>query len=483
MCAVCTSILSPPTEEDASTERGSKLLVAVPLRTCTHSCCSTCIRALQGKVCPQCNLPIPTASSLDPLPYIQQLDNLSVNVKEAIVEEFYCLKESIRTPSKEEVDALEEASNEVTRLVDKHYRRSSLKVHPDRFGETYRKEFEALTKARDVLREPSLRQSYIKEMVEIVCRLGVSYVDQSHNVWIERNQPDSNEQKKAAPAPGTGKEAPLRIDGGLAHTPPKRPRLFLKSQKKNNCNVTIYLPMATNYQFREYCTMVTVHGYSGNLEGDKPVVLARVENDSWEVVENDIRMEVTVPDNGIWDISWFATVNIDGNVSETPVSTGARADLRSVEQRALVEQKEHYEVLARRRAAETLNLVRHCKIQGSTSNVPSHGNSNRTKLEENYNALHSVLAKGRDCYMKLVQFQKIVDGNSTSRVLTSLQDALESANHIKADLETTIESYGKRDVRRSFKRFVAEKLEQGTYIVSNRGFYRKRLAKYLNMNS
>ena len=147
-------------KEDAAEQ--VQMTTAVPLRSCVHFCCEACFPTVEGKMCPTCKSPLPMISSLDSLPYIQHLDSPADTVKNALVEEFYAAKEENRAgKQKKEKDALEKASKVATKEVDKHYRRASLKVHPDRFGETYPREFDALTKARDVLRNPELRQNYL----------------------------------------------------------------------------------------------------------------------------------------------------------------------------------------------------------------------------------------------------------------------------------------------------------------------------------
>merc|ERR1712150_90504 len=138
--------------------------------------------------------------------------------------------------------------------VDKHYRRASLKVHPDRFGEEHRTEFDALTKARDVLRDTALRRKYLSEMLDIVCRVDVHYVAHSHEIWVQKNDPDAAVEKtnksKTEPA------VVLQLDGGVAFDRPKRPVISLLQ----GLRIKVYLPLKDQDQFLGYCEKIVIWG-------------------------------------------------------------------------------------------------------------------------------------------------------------------------------------------------------------------------------
>ena len=136
---------SVPVKEDDKDDELTAARIGIPLRSCAHFCCKNCFLTVEGKVCPTCKASLPTISSLDKLPYIEQFGSSSDAVKHTLIEEFYMAKEADRTSTKEKGADLEEASAKASKAVEKHYRWASLKVHPDRFGETYRKEFDALT--------------------------------------------------------------------------------------------------------------------------------------------------------------------------------------------------------------------------------------------------------------------------------------------------------------------------------------------------
>jgi hypothetical protein len=459
-CCVCSKLLL---DEDDS----------APLRTCAHIACTTCHPTLKGKACTLCSSPLPTLDSLHPLPYVQQLDNPAV--KEALLEEFYIARETIRGSSKHE--ELEEAAEKTVKAIDKHYRRASIKVHPDRHGEKFLTEFDALTKARDVLRDDALRRSYIAEMLEIVCKVDAGYIAQSHQIWVNRNDPDSQDQSRPKSASQAGRRgATLQLDGGLRFSRLKKPRVVVMDDKKRQ--VRIYLPVHDGHQFLEYCHGVTIlascgkYGckswfvvllalvslllyvyflFAGNSEQDE-IVLTKISKSKLEVLDGDIRYIHYLPCHGIWDIFWCASIIVDGQSHTMPTSTEARVDLRSDARRKMVGRKDALETLAHRRSAEIQSVLRNNRLSGPTD---------RAQVEERYSVLHPVVAKGSDVQHKLTQIYKNLGELSVSTALSSLQEALAAAEIVKEELESVLQSYGKRDARRTFQRCVADQLERG----------------------
>ena len=256
LCACCSLAVKEEKDRDeSSTEK-----VGSPLRSCVHWCCAECRPTVDGKKCPTCASPLPTIASLDPLPYIKDFDSPSDAVKEALLEEFFAKKEADRADTKEKHQALEAAAEAATKAVNKHFRRASLKVHPDRHGDTYEKEFIALTKAKDLLINETLRQKYLSEMLDIICRVDVGYVPQSHEIWVQKNNPDSEDTPKTKKQEaGKGAEEPLQLDGGLAFGKPKRPILSVVNGRK----IRVALPLKDEHQFLNYCDKVIIHGSCG----------------------------------------------------------------------------------------------------------------------------------------------------------------------------------------------------------------------------
>jgi hypothetical protein len=108
VCVVCFKalVVVPTVRHQHGDIQVHSPLTCVTLRACVHFCCVSCAPMVDGKKCPTCNSPLPNLASLDALPYIQNLDMPANTVKQALLEEFYCFKESIRTTDKKEQEAV-----------------------------------------------------------------------------------------------------------------------------------------------------------------------------------------------------------------------------------------------------------------------------------------------------------------------------------------------------------------------------------------
>ena len=193
---------------------------------------------------------------------------------------------------------------------------------------------------------------------------------------------------------------------------------------------------------------------SGNVE-EEEIILDDISDITIDSFFNEIQRTVSIPENGVWDISWRAYVGMNGGSRENIElsSTQARVDLRSNEQRQLGNCKHALEMLAHRRSSEIQSALRNHKLVISC-------HKNRQQIEEEYAALHPVLSKGRDVQQKLYKLLKSA-GEASCPALLSLEEALVAAEQIKSELEQAVRSYGKRDARKHFQRYVANLLERG----------------------
>ncbi len=104
--------------------------------------------------------------------------------------------EALLRALKDHEEYLETVVESTSTIVHKHYRKKSVKIHPDRKGEEYRPIFETFTRARNVFKDERLRQRYVKEMLQIVQSFGEGFVERSHKAWNEKHKPD--EEKKGS---------------------------------------------------------------------------------------------------------------------------------------------------------------------------------------------------------------------------------------------------------------------------------------------
>ena len=229
----------------------------------------------------------------------------------------------------------EELVEQVTKVVVKHYRRASVKVHPDRVAIGFQEDFDALTKARNVLREPELRATYMEQMLEVWCKVGAGYVVSSHSAWVDKHQPDVEDQKKQT----AGKKKPVfALQGGLLHDKPGK--LGVEVLGLSLCTVRLHsrLPR-NNYQFFQYCKSVHVIRLQVNRDNSEEVCLAFLDESKLTSLlrtheYGDFNVDVVVPQSGVWDICWRFAISIDDVTNKTtPRSEEARVDLMSAKQR------------------------------------------------------------------------------------------------------------------------------------------------------
>jgi hypothetical protein len=153
-------------------------------------------------------------------------------------------------------------------------------------------------------------------------------------------------------------------------------------------------------------------------------------------------VDATMPVSGVWDISWFAMLHINGQSVKTPHSHESRVDLTSLEQKRRKELIHSTDELAKQRAGDVQFTLR--KLRGPR---PDH-----LEIERRCDLLHEVVARGRSTLNRLLDLLR-ADGSDQSTVtgLKPLMEALELAGPAKESLEQQLEVSSKKDSLKSFK--------------------------------
>ena len=106
---------------------------------------------------------------------------------------------------------LQRAEEAATHASNRAFRVLSLKWHPDRAGDQFRPQFEALTRAAAVMRHAPARRKYVEEMVTISETLAPEQLHPMHVQWMSRNGyqcgPDGEGTAAAAAAAATSASA------------------------------------------------------------------------------------------------------------------------------------------------------------------------------------------------------------------------------------------------------------------------------------
>eukprot|EP00978_Attheya_sp_CCMP212_P039703 scaffold208923_cov51-Attheya_sp.AAC.2 len=424
--------------------------MAVALRSCPHSVCQGCAPLVESKCCMVCNEPKPTIESLQHIIYVQELQ-APEHVVEKLLEEYVCSKESDAAKNMSHagkaMETLSHATEQATKAVNRHYRKTSIKLHPDRNGEAFRPQFELFTKAKQVMIDPELRRSYIEAMLEIVCKVDLGYLPRAHQYWIDKHAPEDDEDSRRKKGEAGQKEKHLQLDGGVMYNKPKKPQVVIRDKKERL--VEVALPVANEYQFLSYCHEAIIVGSSDNSD-DKEIRLAKVSRENIHVTNGEILVKLILNEHAMWDIKWYIRIDPgdERRIYDTPASEEATIDLRSEKQLRALKQMDMLHEWAKQRVHEIK-----AKLRNSTS-------LGRQETETRYWDLHRVISKGRSLETRLRAALDSVGDTSTTE-LVPLHDILEEATVEKAKLEELFEGYVKKDARKNFKAKVAEILEKG----------------------
>ena len=354
---------------------------------------------------------------------------------------------------------LDKCIAEVTKAISKHYRRASIKVHPDRHGEEYQEEFDALTKARDTLSDVGLRHKYMEQMLEIVCKVGTHWVKQSHQSWVQKHQPDDDDNRKRKKSDEAGAyQRPLQIEGGLMHTKPRKPVVVIRDVGRRLICVSLQVPGGSVYEFNSYCGAVHITGeradvYNDDFEDEYSVIITR--NDL-VIIDGRIEANLTLPEHGLWNIRWsFALELVPGKVKNSERSFDTAVDLVSPEFKKKLRLMKSFEAVAKKRIKDIHAALP--KLQNASRNTNNH-----LDIGSRHSALQEAIVKARqtDYHLErtMLQIGATVGASST---LTALREALARTKPIKQELDQELAVFEKRQGFKNFKTTVYDILLTG----------------------
>lgn len=343
---------------------------------------------------------------------------------------------------------------QVTKAIDKHYRRASVKVHPDRYGDKFEHEFDALVKSRNILREPELRAKYMEQMLEVLCKVGPSYVLSSHVAWVQKHEPavgGTNQRKQEA-----GQKKPVfTIQGGLLHDKPRKLGVEILNSTERKVRLYVRLPR-NKFQFFQYCKSLHVFGEQGDRYDAKEIYLATLSEEDIQNIgkkheHDDFHIDVVVPQTGYWDISWSFTMMTDGEATNTPRSEEVRVDLVSSKQRRHLEILHNFEELAHKRTMEISTVLG--KLSGHAQGATTH----------TYSTLQAVVLKGRHTLYLLQKWSEFCGDNgpnsTSSKRWNALHQALLESESHRDKLDDILAIHQKKKALKQFKGKVHELLE------------------------
>jgi len=360
---------------------------------------------------------------------------------------------------------VDDAINNTTRAIDKHYRKLAVKIHPDRNGEEFREEFEILTDARDILKEQEWRHLYIEQMGKVVLyvRLDRDLLEGGHNAWINENRPDMAKNLVRRNAPHAQGQN-LRIEGGIFHQTPRLPLVnVVDSQKKI---VKIYLPvLKPDYEFYNYLEQVHVKFTSVELQatnndggGDLKHIVIHSKDDI--VMQNNSLClgEETLPAHGAWKVSWHAEMTtMDDSFGGTYTTAESMEASINVIDLKLIERLKKCDELEEKIIQTARNLMSAItKLRGVR---PA---SDEIKKFHNF---HSIVVKARSLLRQLAELLRITNQenkkDASNSAFRQLHQALDSSKEKLEELQRYRESKLKKGALKQFKCYVATNLEDG----------------------
>ena len=372
----------------------------------------------------------------------------------------------------------------VTKAVQKHYRRASIKVHPDRHGPEFQSKFDDLTKAKDTLQDKGLREKYVDHLMPIISTFGTNrkvletsespMLISSHFEWIKKHQPDFiQQQQKQQQKPKKDDDGVRRIEGGLIYTKPRKPHVSVVDDKERRIRVVMRIPPNISTEFHERWQKIYIHQNIHQTlavrhqqqEERKPVITPFTrstikENDG----TSDIEIELTIPEDGIWDVSWKFEIEIGGyhGGDGTMVTLSELSDVATVDIRpyfhARVEELKSFERLAKR----------HMNTLKSSLNKLSSASLLKEVTTDEMEAFQRSMLKAKQTRYNLKKAMKIV-GVSTSRKVEGfsdttygrLVDLLQDAKACQERVVATLHERERHAAKKNFKESVYRILEVG----------------------
>ncbi|KAL3788188.1 hypothetical protein HJC23_004655 [Cyclotella cryptica] len=406
------------------------------------------------------------------LPLFQkfQCENVNSPIVRGLMEELHqiCITEELRVRCKEDKskfkllkyaqDSLERISGTVEDLIKRHYRKKSIRLHPDRKGEEFRPAFREFTEAKDVLVQDKLRERYLREMMNVYRYYGRgSVLDQSHRAWMGRHV------AKAKEAQAPPHQEVRRLEGGLLHQCLKGPLVEMQyGGRDGDVGVTISVPNPL-YEFYSRVRSITVvfsstHDVSHKLKMGRADIVKTLQMNKQEGCPMELTKQLFIGDKvlgaGVWEVKWWA--NLDKVVTDPDNPCNATKESIqtniSYSQSIIVDDKIHMKNLEQLECIEWQCKAIKGSLQSALQKFNNQNGANR------YGQCHETVVRAAKMHRTLKQAMDRVNKDS-SEVYDALGSLLESSRGTLSQLEQAKKRQEKKDDARKFKVFMAGVLE------------------------
>ena len=368
------------------------------------------------------------------------------------------------------LDTFTSSSIKVVDGIKRHYRKKSIKLHPDRQGEEYRPSFEKFTLAKDILLNDTHRLRYLQEMTHVASYYAQHVLEQSHEAWIGKHVASQPKE-----------EVTKRIEGGLRYVCLKAPLVEIQKTldsgsgsgggaskngggKSNNTvevkiSVKVPRPMYEFYgrihSIQIWCrsTHGAVHKWTiSRKEIVAPLLSIR---ESELILPSQIYLGSRTLDEGYWEIQWKAYLD-EMTTSPTNPENASSSDQDLIETQHSYSYTLTVHNAGRERDVHQFEYMeQQCKmIKGHLTNVLHrfHGCNGQNRQE-----CHEKLVRGAKLHRGLkVAMERVQKSSSVYEELGAL---LNSSRDTIAQIELMNSRQEKKDEVKQFKLYVAEVLE------------------------
>jgi len=350
----------------------------------------------------------------------------------------------------------------VEKAVQKHFRRASIKVHPDRHGDTYQTEFDNLTKAKNVLCDAVLRAKYIEQMLDVCTKLGNHWMAPTHATWVRENRPDAEEQQPTTTTSRPQQEV-RQLEGGLLTATPRKPTVAVLDPNDCLVRITFRMPghsQSTWYEFVSHVTLIRIQAERIDL-ANVPVFCKELKDDALQEVldsaetpqtglTQSMTCKLRLSVQGLWQCTWQFGVS-DHEMS--PWSTATMVDMVTAKQKALVQAIEDFTKHAQKRESEIRSAV--AKLTKSSTH------HQKMDLETRRDLLHGTVLRAKRVAYHLEHALSKSGVATASPVLVSLRAALASAMGLMQSLAEETKTHEKKTGFKNFKKSIHERWDSG----------------------
>ncbi|KAL7480954.1 hypothetical protein ACHAW6_006632 [Cyclotella cf. meneghiniana] len=400
-----------------------------------------------------------------------QCENVNSPIVRGMMEEFFqiCITDELRVTCKDDKskfkllkfaqDSLERISATVQDLIKRHYRKKSIRLHPDRKGEDFRPAFREFTEAKDVLVQDTLRARYLKEMMNVYRYYGRGVMlDQSHLAWMGSHAAKTRAKK----AETTQQEEVRRLEGGLHQQSLKAPLVEMNYGGRDGClGVTISVPNPL-YEFYSRVRSIIVHFSSTHdvnhkLKIGRAEIIKTLHSNKQDGCPFELRRQIFIGYQilgaGVWEVKWRANLDAVGTDPPNPCNATEQSIQTSISysHSVVIEDKVQMKNLEQLECIELQCKAIKGQLQSALQKFNNQNGANR------YGPCHETLVRAAKMHRSLkVAMDKV---KKPSEVYDALGLLLDSCRGTLSQLEQSKKRQEKKDDVRKFKAFMAGVLE------------------------